>query len=129
MVFPADNAFWSQFTPAQGREVARGLAALGFRYDSFEGFADGRVPTYRDLSMAVGSAGLLPARVHYWPKADEAEVLFRGIRVAADEYIVAHAPALTLGELVRVLGRRAELLSDLWNDWDELRPVLVATSL
>lgn len=129
MVFPADNAFWSQFTLAQGREVVRGLAALGFRYDGFEGFADGRVPTHRDLSMAVGNAGLLPARVHDWPKPDEAETLFRGVRVAGDEYLAAHAPSLTLGELVRVLGRRAELLSDLWNDWDDLRPILLGTTL
>jgi hypothetical protein len=127
--FPADNPFWEQFNPAEAREVARGLAALGFHYDSFEGFADGRIPTQRDLSMAVGNAGLLPARVKHWPKTDEAEYLFRGVRISGDTYIAAHAPALTLGELVRLLGRRAESLSDLWNDWDRVRPLLFATSL
>ena len=79
--------------------------------------------------MAVGSASLLPARVKYWPRTEEAEYLFRGVRISSDTFIAAHAPALTLGELVRLLGRRAETLSDLWNDWDEVRPLLFATSL
>jgi hypothetical protein len=129
MDFPVENPFWGQFTPAQAREVARGLAALGFRYDGFEGFIDGRVPTSRDLSMAVGSAGLLPARVHYWPKTEEAEGLFRGVRVSADTYIATHAPTLTLGELLRILGRGAEQLSGLWNDWPLVRPLLFETTL
>jgi hypothetical protein len=127
--FPSDNPFWGQFTPAEAREVARGLAALGFHYDSFEGFSDGRVPTQRDLSMAVGNAGLLPARVKHWPKVAETEDLFIGVRVSGDTFIAGHAPALTLGELVQLLGRRAEPLSDLWNDWPRLRPLLFATSL
>jgi hypothetical protein len=128
MDFPAENPFWAQFEPAQAREVVRGLAALGFRYDGFEGFADGRVPTQRDLSMAVGNAGLLPARVHYWPKTDEAEGLFRGVRISADTFIATHAPALSLGELLSILGRRAEQLSDLWNDWPVVRPLLFETA-
>jgi hypothetical protein len=128
MEFPAENPFWAQFRPDQAREVVRGLAALGFRYDGFEGFTDGRVPTQRDLSMAVGNAGLLPARVHHWPKTEEAEGLFRGVRVSADEFIATHAPAVTLGELLRILGRRAEQLSDLWNDWPVVRPLLFETA-
>jgi hypothetical protein len=129
MDFPVENPFWGQFTPAQAREVACGLAALGFRYDGFEGFTDGRVPTQRDLSMAVGSAGLLPARVRYWPKMEEAGGLFRGVRVSADTYIATHAPTLTLGELLRILGRGAEQLSELWNDWPLVRPLLFETTL
>jgi hypothetical protein len=129
MDFPVENQFWGQFTPAQAREVARGLAALGFRYDGFEGFTDGRVPTQRDLSMAVGSAGLLPARVRTWPRTEEVEFLFRGVRVSADTYIATHAPTLTLGELLRILGRGAEQLSGLWNDWPLVRPLLFETTL
>jgi hypothetical protein len=129
MDFPSENPFWEQFSPAQAREVARGLAALGFRYDGFEGFTDGRVPTQRDLSMAVGSAGLLPARVRAWPRTDEVEFLFRGVRVSADTYIATHAPALTLGELLRILGRGAEQLSELWNNWPLVRPLLFETDL
>jgi hypothetical protein len=31
--------------------------------------------------------------------------------------------------MVRLLGRRADLLADLWNDWDRVRPLLFATNL
>lgn len=129
LVFPAADPFWSQFDAEQAREVARGLAALGFRYDGFGTFADGRIPGQRDLAMAVGSAGLLPARIRYWPKPDEAEHLLRGVTAASDAFIASMAPALTLGELVRLLGRRADMLADLWNDWPRVRPLLFATTL
>jgi hypothetical protein len=129
LVFPAADAFWNQFNQEQCREVARGLAALGFRYDGFGAFSDGRVPGQRDLAMAVGSAGLLPARVRYWPKPDDAAQLFRGVNASSDTFIAAKAPALTLGELVRLLGRRADLLADLWNDWPRVRALLFATNL
>ena len=127
--FPAANPFWDQFTPAESREVARGLSALGFRYDGFSAFVDGRVPGHRDLALAVGSTGLLPARVHYWPKPDEAARLYQGVSASADTFIASRAPALTLGELVRLLGRRAEPLADLWNDWPRVRPLLFSTDL
>lgn len=126
--FPVGQPFWSQFTPEESREVARGLAVLGFRYDGFGGFADGRVPAQWDLALAVGQAGLLPARVRYWPKPDEAAQLFLGVRVSGDTFIGLRAPALTLGELVTILGRRAESLADLWNDWPRVRPLLLSTS-
>jgi hypothetical protein len=127
--FPAGDPFWSQFSAAESREIARGLAALGFRFDGFESFAEGRVPTQRDLALAVGSAGLLPVRVRYWPKQEEAGHLFRGVRASADTFIAARAPALTLGELVRLLGRRAEHLADLWNDWPRVRPLLFLSTV
>ncbi len=129
LVFPAADPFWGQFNEAEAREIARGLAALGFRYDGFGEFADGRVPGQRDLALAVGSAGLLPARVRHWPKPEDAAQLVRGVGIAVDTFIAAEAPALTLGEMVRLLGRRADLLADLWNDWDRVRPLLFATNL
>lgn len=129
LVFPADNPFWSQFSADESRETARGLAALGFRFDGFSAFVDGRVPTHRDLSLAVGSTGLLPARVHYWPRPHEAADLFKGVRPSTDTFIASRAPALTLGELVRILGHRAELLADLWNEWPTVRPLLLSTGL
>jgi uncharacterized protein YdbL (DUF1318 family) len=125
--FPPDSPFWSQFSPEESREIARGLAALGFRYDGFGGFADDRVPIRRDLALAVGQAGLVPVRVRYWPTSDEAAQLLRGIGVSGDAFIASRAPALTLGELVTLLGRRAELLADLWNDWPTVRPMLFST--
>jgi hypothetical protein len=127
--FGPGNAFWDQFTAAESREIARGLAALGFRYDGMGGFVDGRVPTNRDLAMAVGQAGLLPVKIRHWPSAEEAANLLQGVHVSADTFIAARAPALTLGELVRMLGRRAEYLPDLWNDWPRCRPLMFSTGL
>jgi hypothetical protein len=127
--FGPGNAFWDQFTGAESREIARALAALGFRYDGMGGFVDGRVPTNRDLAMAVGQAGLLPVKIRHWPSAEEAANLLQGVHVSADTFIAARAPALTLGELVPMLGRRAEHLSDLWNDWPRCRPLMFSTGL
>ena len=126
--FPPGNPFWDNFTREQAREVARGLFALGFRYDGFGAFTDGHVPGQRDLALAVGAAGLLPARIRQWPKPEEAAELYRTVRVAADAFIAARAPALSLGELVHLLGRRAEMLADLWNDWPKIRPLLFSTA-
>ena len=125
--FKGGSPFWSQFSDAEAREVARGLAALGFRFDGFASFVGGRIPSQRDLALAVGAAGLLPARVRYWPKPEEAAALYGGVVSSGDAFIAAGAPALTLGELVRLLGRRAEPLADLWNDWDRVRPLLFET--
>lgn len=126
--FPVGNPFWDRFTGEEAREVTRGLAALGFRYDGMGGFADGRVPGQRDLALAVGQAGMNPVRIRFWPHPAEAADLFRQVSVATDLFIVDWAPALTLGELVRLLGRRAETLTDLWNDWPRVRPLLFTTS-
>ncbi len=126
--FAEGSLFWDLFDSEQAREVARGLAALGFRYDGMGGFADGRVPGQRDLALAVGQAGMNPGRIRFWPHPAEAAELFRNVRVASDSYIAYRAPALTLGQLVQILGRRAEMLTDLWNDWPRVRPLLFTTS-
>ena len=127
--FPPGNPFWDQFSAAESREITRGLAALGYRCDGFEGFVDGRILAQRDLAMALGQAGFLPVKVRHWPTAEESTHLFRGVIVSADRFIAVRAPGLTLGELVRVLGRRAEPLADLWNDWPRCRPLLLSSGL
>ena len=124
--FPSGNPFWDLFAPEEAREIARGLAALGFRYDGFGSFVDGRVPDQRDLALAIGSAGMYPVRIRYWPKPGESAHLFTDVRVASELYLASKAPELTLGELVVALGRRAELLAELWNDWDRVRPLLLS---
>lgn len=127
--FPGGHPFWDLFTREQSREVALGLAALGYRYDGFGEFLDGRVPDQRDLALAIGSAGLLPMRIRYWPRSGEYGELYRNVRVAADVFLATRAPSLTLGELLVVLDRRAEQLADLWNDWDRVRPLLLSNPL
>jgi hypothetical protein len=51
--------------------------------------------------------------------------LFRDVRVAAAEHLAASAGDLTLGELVSMLGRRADGLAEIWNHWGRIRPLLL----
>jgi hypothetical protein len=64
-------------------------------------------------------------RVRRWPNEGEMRDLLADVRVAADEYVAGAAGGLTLGELVTLLGRRADAMTDLWNDWGTVRPVLL----
>jgi hypothetical protein len=124
--FPAAHPFWGDFSRAQCRDVAVALASLGYRFDGLGGFAGGRVPSQRDLSLAVGYAGLDPRRIRRWPTEALAADLYREVGVAADEYLAANAADLSLGEMVALLGRRSEGLADLWNQWGRVRPLLLA---
>ena len=123
--FPVDHFFWGPLSETQNRDIAAGLSSLGFRFDGFGGWVDDRVPSQRDLSLAVGYAGLDPMRVRHWPNEAEMRELLADVRVAADEYVAGAAGGMTLGELVTLLGRRADGLTDLWNDWGKVRPVLL----
>jgi hypothetical protein len=126
--FPDQHPFWSGFSPAQNRDIALALSSLGFRFDGLGGFADERVPSQRDVSLALGYAGLDPMRLRRWPTEAAMGELYRDVTVAADEYLVGVAPALTLGQLVALLGRRADALAELWNEWGHVRPLLLASA-
>jgi hypothetical protein len=126
--FPEEHFFWGPFNQAQNRDIAAALASLGFRSDGLGGWVDERVPSQRDLSLAIGYAGLDPMRIRHWPTESEMQELLAEVRVAADEYIAGAAGGMTLGELVTLLGRRADGLTDLWNDWGRVRPVLLEAS-
>jgi hypothetical protein len=128
LTFPLDHSFWGGFSREQNRDITAALLSLGFRFDGLGGWADERVPSQRDLSLAVGYAGLDPMRVRPWPTEPEIGELFKDVAVAADEYLVEAAGGLTLGELVSMLGRRADALTEVWNDWPRLRPLLLAGS-
>ncbi len=123
--FPHEHPFWGPFNQAQSRDIATGLASLGYRFDGFGGWVDDRVPSQRDLAMAVGYAGLDPMRIRRWPTEAESQELLREVRVAADDYVAAAAGGLTLGEMVTLLGLRADGLTELWNDWGIVRPILL----
>lgn len=124
--FPAGHRFWGPFTTQQCRDIAAALASLGFRYDGLGGFADERVPGQRDLSLAVGYAGLDPMRIRIWPSEAEMPHLYREAVVAADQWLAEAGGDLLLGEMVDALGRRADELADVWNAWGRLRPVLLS---
>jgi len=51
--------------------------------------------------------------------------LFRDVTVAADEYLAGIAGDLTLAEMVAMLGRRADGLAEVWNNWGRIRPLLL----
>jgi hypothetical protein len=126
--FPTDHPFWGPFTKEQDRDIVAALSSLGFRFDGLGGWVDDRVPTQRDLSMAMGYAGLDPMRIRQWPAEAEMRTLFADVTVAADEHLAGAAGDLTLGELVAMLGRRADGLAMLWNDWGRIRPLLLEDS-
>ncbi|HET7026156.1 MAG TPA: hypothetical protein VFI28_00545 [Candidatus Limnocylindrales bacterium] len=126
--FPEAHPFWAPFTRAQCRDISGALASLGFRFDGLGGWVDDRVPSQRDLSLSVAYAGLDPMRIRRWPSEDEIQELYRDVVVAADEYLSDAAGGLSLGELVSVLGRRADPLTEVWNAWGRIRPVLLEPS-
>jgi hypothetical protein len=124
--YPSDHPFWGMFGRAQCRDISAALASLGYRHDGFGAWADERVPSQRDLSLAVGYAGLDPMRIRTWPSEAEMNDLLRDVTVAADEYVWEAAGSLSLGELISLLGLRADPLTELWNDWGRIRPLLLA---
>ena len=123
--FPADHRFWGPFSLTQPRAIVRALGSLGYRFDGLGGWVDERIPSQRDLSLALGYAGLDPMRVRHWPDEAATRQLFSEVRVAADEYLAGNAGDLTLGEMVTMLGRRADALAELWNQWGTIRPLLL----
>jgi hypothetical protein len=123
--FPEDHPFWGPYTQAQCREISAALAALGYRFDGYGGFADGRSPGQRELSLAIGYAGHDPMRVRIWPNEAELPQLYADVEVDAGRFVAEAAGELTLGEMIDMLGRRAEDLGDLWNAWGRIRPLLL----
>jgi hypothetical protein len=125
-VFPRDHPFWGIFSQDECREIAMGLAALGYRPRPGGGWLDDRIPSRRDLSLAVGYAGHDPMRIRNGPTDDALAHLADGIEVNVIGHLVATAGGLTLGEMVALLGRRAEGSTDLWAAWGRIRPLLLS---
>ncbi len=124
--FPVGNPFWDTFTVAQCRDIAGALAAAGHRFDGVDGWAEGRVPTYRDLTVAVADAGLEPRRIRAWPTQEEIAVLYVEVTAAADEYVATHAPNLDLEELHELVGFGDTDRARVWANWDRVRTVLTS---
>ena len=124
--FPVGNPFWDTFTTSQCRGIAAALAAVGFRFDGVDGWADLRVPAYRDLTAAVAVEGLEPRRIRAWPTQDQIGALYREVTVAADELFGSNAPDLELAAVQDMVGARAADLDLLWRQWDVAGPVLAA---
>ena len=93
--FPPDHPFWGPYTLEQNRDITRALASLGYRPDGLGGWVDDRLPSQRELSLALGYAGLDPMRVRQWPNEQQTAALFREVEVAGDEYVAGVAGDLT----------------------------------
>jgi hypothetical protein len=123
--FPVEHPFWGPFSRDQGRDITAALSSLGYRFDGIGGWVDARIPSQRDLSMALGYAGIDPMRMRHWPTEAEMVALFSEVEVAAAEHLAGAAGDLTLGELVTMLGHRADRLTEVWNAWGRIRPLLL----
>ncbi|HEV2006628.1 MAG TPA: hypothetical protein VGQ85_08450 [Candidatus Limnocylindrales bacterium] len=123
--FPIGTAFWDTFTIEQCRQIAGSLASLGYRFDGDSGWADFRVPSYRDLNRALGDIGMEPRRVRAWPNAVEIAELYLGARAAPADAVAHWAPTLDASDLQELLGPRADDVGDLWLTWDSIRPILL----
>jgi hypothetical protein len=125
-VFPPDSQFWSQFNESEARRLAAGLATLGRRFDGADGWEGGQVPTPREMAMAMSLAGRDLRSVRYMPAGTQLETLWRGVTVAVAEHLITRAPDLRLDMMQRLAGDRAEALTELWRNWELLRPLLLA---
>lgn len=124
LTFPVGNPFWDTFTTSQCRLIAGALAATGFRFDGIDGWVDGRIPSYRDLTAAVAVAGIEPRRIRAWPTQEEIGALYLEVTVAADEHLARQSPGLELADARELAGAGAGDLDLLWRHWELARPVL-----
>ncbi len=123
--FPEEHPFWGQFPADGGQRVAASLAAMNYRFDGRDGWADGRAPTIRELAIALSHCGLDPRTLRRPSSQQAIDELWRGTSVDVHAYLVATAPDLDLQELMTVLGPRAGRLAELWDMWGRLRPLLL----
>jgi hypothetical protein len=123
---PAEHPFWRQFTDDGARQLTASLAALGYRFDGTDGWLDGEAPTLRELSIALSSGGMDPRTIRR--PADQQAVLdlWRGTTVLVERHLARSAPRLELEDVIGCLGERAGRLSELWDMWGRLRPLLLA---
>ena len=123
--FPMGTAFWDTFTVEQCRRIAGALASMGYRYDGQAGWAENRVPTYRDLTQALADVGIEPRRVRAWPNQGEIAQLFNGARPAPEQLLAAAGPEYSAAAMQALIGEHAADLADLWVAWDSILPALI----
>lgn len=126
LLFDQDHRFWSGLSFEEARDVIGALARLGFIFEPAEGWHAGRAPAPPDLSMALAYAGLDARNMRDLPSREELAALPASIGVDARAYLAARAPELTVDNVVRALGRRADALEQLWNEWGQVRPILLS---
>jgi hypothetical protein len=122
---PSDHPFWSQFSPAAVGEIVRSLASMGYRFDGAGGWADQHAPQTRDLALALSYCGYDPRGLRRPAGQAAIDALWQGASVRTEDYLVSHAPDLSLNQLVELLGPSSSRLAELWDIWGRLRPLLM----
>ena len=125
LVFDTRHPFWAHLSFEEARDVIGALARLGFLFEPAVGWHAGRAPTPSDLSMALAYAGLDARNMRDLPDVEDLRLLPASIGVNARAFLAAQAPELAVDQLVLILGRRASQLDPLWNEWGQVRPVLL----
>lgn len=126
LVFDTDHSLWSALTFEESKDVIGALARLGFLFEPSEGWHAGRAPSPLDLSMALAYAGLDARNMRGLPSAEVLRELPRSISVDARALLGARAPDLTVDHVVQLLERRAAQLEALWDEWGQVRPILLS---
>lgn len=123
--FPMGTPFWDTFTVEQCRRICGALMSMGYRYDGQAGWAENRMPTYRDLAQALADVGVEPRRVRAWPNQAEIAQLYAGARPAPEELLAAAGPEYSAAAMQALIGEHAGDLAELWVAWDSVLPALL----
>ena len=123
--FPETHSFWSQLPVSDGRQIVASLSAMGFRFDGRDAWLDNHTPTIRELAMSISHIGLDPRSLRRPPDQAGVNELWRGSTVSVEEFVATKAPDLDLEQVMACLGQRAARLSELWDLWGRLRPLLL----
>jgi len=128
LAFPDDHPFWSQFSTDESRRLAVSLSSMGYHFDGIGGWADGRAPTVRELAEALSHGGHDPRSLRRPAGQVAIDGMWQGTGVLVENYLVSKAPGLALNEMTALLGPRAARLSELWDMWGRLRPLLLPSA-
>ena len=79
----------------------------------------------RELANAVSHVGLDPRSLRRPATQEAIDSLWQGTTVAVEEYLASRAPNLDLEHVMAFLGPRGARLSQLWDMWGRLRPLLL----
>jgi hypothetical protein len=124
--FDTRHPLWAHLSEDEARDIVAALARMGFELDPAQGWRGGRAPTPRDLSLALAYAGVEVRTLRQHPDADQIRLLPASIAVDARALLAAEAPDLSLDPVVRMLEGHGDGLGSLWDDWGQVRRILLA---
>lgn len=120
------HPFWSRLSEEEARDIMRAFADMGFRVEPGVGWLGGRAPVSKDLSVALAYAGIDPRTIRHMLPSEELATLPDRVSVDVVAMLAAEVPDLSLERLVALLEERSLPLSELWDAWGQIRPVLLA---